>query len=122
EDPEGPEDIDLRVAGRVLEGAPEVRLGRVVRHHLRALFAEDVGEVAAADIHRVEPRARRRAVAPAAHQRVDHRDAVTGLEVRVRHMGADEARSSGHEDPHSTVTLFARLRGWSTSCPRSLAI
>src|SRR2546429_9858614 len=77
---------------------------------------------AAANTPRVKSRARRRAVAPGAHQRIDHRDAVAGLEVRLRHMGANEARAPGHEDPHSTVTLFARLRGWSTSCPRSLAI
>src|SRR5204863_4092395 len=61
---------------------------------------------------------------------VQHANRMATSHQRFREMRTNEARSTGYQAhshelllvPHSTVTLLARLRGLSTSQPRSRAM
>ena len=60
------------------------------------------------------------------HERVRHTPRVRAVidflyERLSRHVRQLEATSTAEPPDHSTVTLFARLRGWSTSVPLSTA-
>ena len=60
------------------------------------------------------------------HERVRHTPRVRAVidflyERLSRHVRQLEAEARRQPPDHSTVTLFARLRGWSTSVPLSTA-
>ena len=80
-------------------------------HHVGPLILKHLRELRAADVHLIAHHARGRVVPAPPEQHVDHRDVVARVAVGLGHMRADKSGPPGHEDSHSTVTLFARLRG-----------
>jgi hypothetical protein len=86
EDVERAEHVDGGVVDRLLNRVAHADLGSVMAHHLRPLGREHIIELAVADVHLVEARARRHVSGRARAQIVQDRHVVALQEAGLRHV------------------------------------
>ena len=96
------DDINLRVEGRIRDGAPHVHLRGHMINRLGPLARDDLahrGRVA--KIHLMQPRLRIDLMALAGRQIVEDRDIACALfDQRIDRMRPDKARAAGYENSH----------------------
>ncbi len=105
--------VEPRLGDRLLD--PDLR--REVEDRVNLLVAEERGDICGAGhIAEDERDPRRHGIAMAARQVVDHDRLVPGVDERLHHVRADEARAAGDQRPHAGFGASA-MRWY---CTRSL--
>src|SRR5881396_2472078 len=92
--------VDIGVGARIVDRDDHGRLRGVVIDHIGALALEDLAELRAADIHRIELGGGIDLLTPAASQTVHDNNLMPGAHVRVHHVRPNEPGAAGDQDLH----------------------
>lgn len=95
---QAPQDVDVGVEDRILDGTADVHLRGVVDEDLRPGVSHQVRGLLGADVEHVQLRALRHVLPLASRQVVDDQHPVPCREIGVGDVGADESGPSGDAD------------------------
>src|SRR5947208_7541077 len=92
--------VDIGVGARIVDRDDHGCLRGVVIDHIGALALEDLAQLRAADIRRIEPSGGIDLLTPAARQTVDDNDLMPGARVGVHHVRPNEPGAAGDQGLH----------------------
>ena len=105
EEHEAADHVGARVSDGVRDAVAQVDLGGVMGDEVDLLLAQERLQIHLRDVGLNEPGFLGEPLAAARGQIVHDDDAVPVRQVSFRHVRADEARASGHEDVHRILSM-----------------